>query len=81
MGRGGNVHDPLGESESFCSLTIEGESEACLSRETPVSQHPPYITLLPSVSIPKCADVTTIAAYTRAVTLNKCPGEKPTMTS
>lgn len=57
-----------GEDESFGSLTIDSETEPCLSPETSCSQHPPCITLLPSVSIPKLADVTTIAAYDRTVT-------------
>lgn len=72
-----SVYDLLRDSKSFGSWTIECETEPCLSRETSISQRSPYITLLPSVSIPKWTDVTTIAAYDRAVTINKCPGEEP----
>lgn len=75
-----NVNDLLGRSESFGSLTIEREWKWTLPHLW--GPHP-SATSLHNVnaicfhSLAKCADVTTVAAYNRAVTLNKFPGEEP----
>lgn len=75
-----NVNDLLGQSESFGSLTIESGRKWTLPDSW--GTHPSAPSLHNVIAIcfhpqAKCADVTTIAAYNRAVTLNKFPGEEP----
>lgn len=75
-----NVNDLLGQSESFGSLTIEGGWKWTLPHLW--GTHPSAPSLHNVIAIcfhpqAKCADVTTIAAYNRAMTLNKFPGEEP----
>ena len=45
--------------------------------EAAIVQHPPYIMLLPSVSIlwATCADVTTTLTHNKAIILNRAPGQ------
>lgn len=75
-----NVNDLLGQSESFGSLTIEREWKWALPHSWGTRPSAPSLYNVTAIcfhSRAKCADVTTIAAYNRAVTLNKFPGEEP----
>lgn len=75
-----NINDLLGQSESFGSLTIDRGWKWTLPHSwathlSAASLH--NVTAICFHSLAKCADVTTIAAYNRAMTLNKFPGEEP----